>query len=396
MDNVNNIALTCTVTTDDTNSSTNWTLPTDTKIYYYEGVTYIAYYPYKEGISITPTQTTQDIVKSLVENNDLQPNENQNTTDGYASSDLMIATGSANASNILNVTLSLKFEHQFSLLIMTPQVGQTNLVPKTNSPNTDAGFTYRSNTKLYNVDPNAANVVFGNVTPLKMSDGSFRAIMKANTLQNLSVKYTTESNKQVFYNGSISITSGKYYTLEIKSPIPHETKVERPLKPGDFVFHGSSGIEIYPGDGALTNGKIPDYDQAVGIVVTCNPTRMTDEECNTKNWNHAYVIGFVTGDAHTWGRNQDEDFLDNCTTLNSAKDNMKGYTETNSLKDLTESFPIYGMTLVEQIRKNNPVPNGFANIRSDWFIPSVGQYYDLLNNLCGKAPDDFGTKTESS
>lgn len=398
VDNVNNIALTCTVTTDDTNSSTNWTLPTDTKIYYYEGVTYIAYYPYNENVTIDASITKEEIIKSLVDNSYLQPKDNQSATDGsdHAASDLMIATASAIIDKFANITLTLNFEHQFSLFVLKPQA--ISIFPPDNS-----GFTYCKSAYNYNIDPNVTDVsLFGTIKPLKMPNNSFRAIIKAETLdQNKSIAYNTigygNNSKSIFVDGSsIKLNKGQYYELEAKTPITSKDAEPRPLKPGDFVFHGKTGIEIYPGDGELTSGKIPYYSQAVGIVVTCDPNRMTDEVCNKKDWNHAYVIGFVTGDAHTWGRIQDEDFLDNCTTQNGAKDNMKGYTETNSLKNLAENFPIYQLTLVGQIRKNNPVPNGFADIRSDWFIPSVGQYYDLLNNLCGKAPDDFETKTESS
>lgn len=401
VDNIDNMELTYTVADD---GITRWSLPTESNIYYYEGVTYIAYSPHKEGITINPSQTTNDIVSSLVNNEHLQPATDQSTEADYAASDLMIATANADATVIEKVTLTLDFEHKFSLLILVPQVGR-NLVPNISSDE-KAGFTYRENAKLYFLDESATDVKLNNkVTPLQMPDGCYRAIMKPETLKELSVQYTVEENKQISYSGEISIISGQYYTLTVKSPIPNATPVERSLQPGDFVFHGESGIEIYPGDGKLTDGKIPDYNQAVGIVVTCAPSRMTDQKCNEAGWNHAYVIGLNKSSAyspnkiHTWCHNTEIDlpYLVNCTTENGA-DNMNGYLETDTI--INNKFAGYGLSLANfgahslslntYIRPNNRIPENLSKLRSDWFIPSVGQYYDLLKNLCvGDIDSDF-------
>ncbi|WP_455639511.1 fimbrillin family protein [Parabacteroides sp.] len=396
VDGINNMLLTCAVTTDAATTTTNWTLPADTKIYYYEGVTYIAYYPYNSGVSIEGVSelTKDNIVSSLVGNANLQPKDDQSTADNYAASDLMIATANANASDILKVTLSLEFKHQFSLLVMTPQVLCTNITEPAS-----AGFTYRGN-KSYIVDPNTNNVTLSDITPLKMSDGSYRAIMKPDVLKNLSVKYQTENSKSISYScaeNAISITSGQYYTLTVNSPVEYTESVVRPLRPGDFVFQNTTtpGIEIYPGDGELASGKIPDYQNAVGIVVTCDPSRMTDTQCNEKGWNHAYVIGFVTDPAaHSWGAYEDVAGLENYTT-ETCSTNMNGYSETKCLDTNYSKYVIIDYTM--GVIRSNKIPDNLATIRSDWFIPSVGQYYDLLENLCEISPANFsGTKTASS
>ena len=389
VDDVNNMKLTYTVAEDGT---TRWSLPTDSKIYYYEGVTYIAYSPYKERITINPSQSTSSIVSSLVDNENLQPTTDQSDATKYAASDLMIATASANAENIDKVTLTLNFEHQFSLLLMTPQVLYSNITEPTYTDGKTAGFTYRSSAKSYEVDPNANNITLSGITPLEI-DGSYRAIMKSEALKSLSVQYTTENQKLIYYNGNISISSGQYYVLAVNSPVEHDTELARPLRPGDFVFYGESGIEIYPGNGPLdATGRIPDYTNAVGIVVTCDPERLTDEECKKKGWNHAYVIGFVTDPSpHTWGSINDED-LGNYTTENLST-NMNGYSETTYLETVDAVIITYTLAVI----RNNKIPDNLVSVRSDWFIPSIGQYYDLLANLCGKSPASFtGGKTESS
>lgn len=151
VDNIDNMRLTYTVAEDGT---TRWSLPIDSKIYYYEGVTYIAYSPYKERITIDPLQTTNEIVSSLVNNEHLQPAVDQSDAANYAASDLMIAASVANATDIEKVTLTLNFKHQFSLLVMTPIIYTTSIYPPE-----DAGFTYCAVSKAGGVDSDAKNVV---------------------------------------------------------------------------------------------------------------------------------------------------------------------------------------------------------------------------------------------
>ncbi|WP_052724936.1 fimbrillin family protein [Parabacteroides sp. HGS0025] len=144
VDNIDNMRLTYTVAEDGT---TRWSLPIDSKIYYYEGVTYIAYPPYKERITIDPLQATNEIVSSLVNNEHLQPAADQSDAANYAASDLMIAASVANATDIEKVTLTLNFKHQFSLLVMTPIIYTTSIYPPE-----DAGFTYCAVSKAGGVD----------------------------------------------------------------------------------------------------------------------------------------------------------------------------------------------------------------------------------------------------
>ena len=63
-------------------------------------------------------------------------------------------------------------------------------------------------------------------------------------------------------------------------------------------------IEIHPGDGMLEeNGKIYDYQNAIGMVITCDSKKMTDVKCNENGWNHAYVMGFENLGTGRWGGN---------------------------------------------------------------------------------------------
>ena len=173
------------------------------------------------------------------------------------------------------------------------------------------------------------------------------------------------------------------------------TAVERALQPGDFVYQHNGKIEIYPVDGAVdAGGKIPDYANAVGIVMTCDPTRMTDAGCNAKGWNHAYVMGLAnisSGQKTLWMKNGHSLSTPYpyppVADMNTAETYMNGYAETETMLGKTplSDYPIFAA--LQQYRNDNAVPAGIN--RSPWFIPSIGQWFDVMITLCGKSPYDF-------
>ncbi|WP_455640734.1 fimbrillin family protein [Parabacteroides sp.] len=210
VDGINNTRLTYSETSGSTGT---WT-PADpnTILYYYAGVTYIAYYPYKNGITITPSQATNTIIASLVSNSSLQPLTDQSSADGslanYTASDLMIASGSpsADADNPAKQILNLNFTHQFALLVLKPQ-------------------TYSAATNTTSMDMNACDVILNSYTPCRMTDGSFRAIIvPGKTSAPITGEYktsdgiTTAANKTIVFSGNeSSFAAGYCYTLEVKS-----------------------------------------------------------------------------------------------------------------------------------------------------------------------------------
>ena len=392
VDNISNSKLTYDATTK------NWNPDASTSLYYYANVSYIAYYPYKDGITIDATKTTDEIIASLAANSKLQPGTNQATAADYTACDLMTASGQAapDSSNPDKQVLTLSFKHQFSLLVLVPRVFVECYAPA------DAGFVYRDNSKAPIADSDAKDVTLNGVTPRKMSDGSYRAIVNPTTSSStLNGSYKTTDDRTIDYKGneySTGFAGGNCYLLNVDSPLHGSGSVERALAPGDFVFHGSSDIEVYPGDGPLESGKIPDYSNAVGVVVTCDKSRMTDKDCNNKGWSHAYVMGLEnTGNSNIapWGVQNVDDPIDAVMRDNGAENNMNGYSETEIMleayKDNLESRAAFNE--INTYRTNNLVPAGLSSARSPWFVPSVGQWFDVMANLCEKSPKTFRNNT---
>ena len=390
-DAVNNIKLTYKKTGIDTGE---WIPPTGTSLYWNEGMDYIAYYPYKEGVTIDTGKTIDEIMISLVDNEKLKPGADQSGSDEYTACDLMTAVG-----KISEETLTFEFEHRFALLILKPQAHFKYVPPA------DAVFTYRNNGTLSDltVDVTAKNVKLNNVTPCKMDDGSFRAIvLPTKTATAIAGSYSitdvstsgTSTDKTLTYSftPSTAFTAGCCYTLEVKSPLSAIEKT-RELTPGDFVFFTANNkIEIFPGAGVFEGNTIPDYKDAAGMVITCDPEKMTDPECNKKGWTHAYVMGLENIGAAKWGDKVDEPDIPNMTTNDLLENNMNGYSETqvilNAHDDTQLKNTYKAFFKIKDYRTKNKIPND-ENICSPWFMPSIGQWFDLLINIGGKSPRTF-------
>lgn len=365
-------------------------------LYWYSGVSYIAYYPYKENIAIDPSLSTDDITASLAKNEKLQPAKDQSSVQEYAASDLMIATGTPDTSNPSQIVLNLQFKHQFTLLVVHPQAYIGCYAPK------DAGFVYHQESRILDTDSLARSVSLNGVTPCQVDSMRYCAIVLPQENSKISGNYTTthgisNERKKINYSGSSTAFSpGKCYTLKVISPIPGRGSTERKLYPGDFVFQNETEkrIEVHPGNSSLDeNGKIYDYQNAIGMVITCSPDRMTDSECNAEGWNHAYVMGLKNLGVALWGvNNQMAEDIPAMTQYDKIEDNMNGFSETRQLLLGKAGLATnYVSTTIASQRKKEAVPEGIK--RSPWFLPSIGQWFDMLANIGGRSPRDFGDNT---
>ena len=394
IDGVNNMKFTYQAATADVEA--RWTPPAGSQIYYYAGATYIAYFPYTNGVTIDPSQSNADIIVSLSNNALLQPTADQSTAASYAASDLMTASGTpVTGSSDAETILTLNFTHSYCQLTVVPRIAKGCIAP------VGGGFTYRAGSKAPVPDVNVRDVVINGVPAYRVTaDESYRVIVKPTSASSqMQGSYTSEEAAMVFTSDVYAdgFAAGNSYRVNSDSPFAVEGQDgTRPLAPGDFVFHGTNGIEVYPGNGVLEGGKIPGYTQAIGIVVTCDKSRMTDKACSDNSWNHAYVMGLEDcGSELNWGPSwsSDEDVLPNMTRANGAENDMNGYAETEAMLAERASKGDLGnydtFKAINDYRTSNPVPSDLSDKRSPWFIPSVGQWFDVMANLCGRSPKTF-------
>lgn len=394
-DAINNMKLTYSVI----DGIGNWTPPTNTMLYWYdgEGVRYIAYYPYKEGISIDSSRSDEEIIKSLAADPLLQPQKDQSDAEKYTASDLMTAIGTlaVDESDSYKKILSFSFKHQFTLLVLKPQVHVGCFAPA------NAGFEYRNLSTAPAADYNAKNVMMNDVKACRMDDGSYRAIVLPKDADQINGSYVTTdvripTDKTVKYSGSTtSFVAGNSYTLKVNSLLPGDGSTTRELAPGDFVFYGTNGIEVYPGDGLLeADGKIPGCDEAVGMVITCDPDKLTDPECKKRGWNHAYVMGLDNIGDGKWGVYGINEPIQEMPKSAVIEKYMNGYSDTEAIlgNHINDIDNYSAFKLIMDYRGTKSAPN-YINC-SPWFIPSIGQWFDMLVNICGRSPREFRDPTD--
>lgn len=75
---------------------------------------------------------------------------------------------------------------------------------------------------------------------------------------------------------------------------------------------------------------------------------------------------------------------------------MNGYSETlqmlaNHEGDASFVSDCRAFYLVKTYNNSNKVPDGIE--RSPWFLPSIGQWFDMLVNICGRSPENFQHNT---
>ena len=402
MDNIDNAKLVYNM------SSGSWNPVGNGTLYWYDGVSYVAYYPYRKNITIDLSKGMDGAIASLTGNEKLQPAKDQSTTEKHIVSDLLVATGVPAIDNSSGIILNLLFQHQFALLVLQPQVYVGCFAPE------KAGFVYHRESRVLGTDSAAINVSLNGITPYQIDSLKYCAIVPPQANARVTGNYMTtdgrdDTNIKINYSGSsISFTSGKCYTLKVISPVPGKGSIERKLYPGDFVFQNEidKRIEVHPGNGKLEeDGKIYDYENAIGMVITCDPERMTDERCNKKEWNHAYVMMLDSLKEGNWGPmdliEADIDTISIADVkskhdFSRIKNNMNGYSETlqmlaNHEGDASFVSDCRAFYLVKTYNNSNKVPDGIE--RSPWFLPSIGQWFDVLVNICGESPENFRHNT---
>ena len=218
-------------------SNDSWDPAENSKtLYWCDGVSYVAYYPYRKNITIDVSKGTDGVVASLTGNEKLQPAKDQSTKEKHTVSDLLIAIGVPATGNSSGIILSLQFQHQFTLLVLQPQAYVSCFAPE------NAGFVYHQESRILGTDSAAINVNLNGITPYQIDSLKYCAIVPPQENARIAGNYMTangrnNTNTKINYSGSsINFVSGKCYTLKVISPVPGKGSTERKLYPGDFVF----------------------------------------------------------------------------------------------------------------------------------------------------------------
>ena len=336
----------------------------DTRVLYSydDDLTYVAYYPYREGITIKQ-DLTYKIFEDLANNAKLQPAADQSTPAAYTGSDLMaaVAKPTVDPANANKKVLTLEFEHLHALLVLKPRGLINYLAPA------GAGFEYSD--KVWGVDVTAKDVVINSTKALPMSDGTFRAILKAGVSAStvLTGSYKTKNDKVVLYTNTLAagvFTAGKCYTQQVEASVLTGDPINRELQVGDYFC---SNGKIFPADSPVGSEDI------IGIVFHVGPgpgdAISNYADTNISEDIHGYVMALT--DAYPsdtdkkWGRRQVYFGTGQTTQFDGY---TKKYAEqTNGLCQAAAE--------IRNFRTAVPVPSTASN----WYMPSYAQLQTIWN-----------------
>lgn len=395
-DGINNTRLTYTPSsaghTPPAGALGSWTPPAGTDLAYNPDATYIAYYPYKAGITIDLTKSKEEIIASFADNPALQPGTDQSTAGKYAASDLMTASGKPTVAPTGEMVLSLKFTHSYTLLVVMPQLK----LPKYVAPNNK--FKYHKDVTLETADLEASEVMILGVKAYKFSDGNFRAIVKPSAIVdgNVNGNYITHGAK-IEYGGVTSqngVPGGSYFTCTVNATLPStQGATTRALQVGDFLFKDGS---IWPGglDGAGDPAPPKtSKDGSMGVVFWVGDPTATDpklKEDYPHCTNGLVLYKAVGGGNGKWSEStssidywlksslKPNDF--NAPAI-TATDVCQGYSNTKSMEKFITSSNINGIRELNilTVLNNSNAPNNVVSRASKWYIPSMAEAKLIIN-----------------
>lgn len=377
----------------------DWT-GNDNKVYYYKNTAYVAYSPYDEKLNITDVTGIEDLqvkIKNYFTEKLEAAGNDQSVV--YPSLDLMLASAEPSDGGDANTkSLSFNFKHQFALVeIEVPVKAYLDEAKNfTYAEPFDKAFRLSDFDEALAMYPLSVKTV-GVAGPEGKAYSLFRFLVKPNTNYILSGEliYTapiTLSEKNV------DLEVGKYMKYKINAEGAVSSYTKRAIAVGDYYYADGS---IYPGptaqqivnNGSKENATVtldnytPFKEGCIGIIFS-TVTSVTDTE---KGWTKGYVMALKNTKAENtvWANTKgiDETFLDNIavdnadrfTTLIADKD---GYIKTMAMINSENGYTVTSRpAFFEAV--NYSVQYTTPELSSGWFLPSIGQLVDIMNNLGG-------------
>lgn len=377
----------------------DWT-GNDNKVYYYKNTAYVAYSPYDEKLNITDVTGIEDLQVKIKNyfTEKLEAAGNDQSV-AYPSLDLMLASAEPSDGGDANTkSLSFNFKHQFALVeIEVPVKAYLDEAKNfTYAEPFDKAFRLSDFDEALAMYPLSVKTV-GEAGPEGKAYSLFRFLVKPNTNYILSGEliYTapiTLSEKNV------DLEVGKYMKYKINAEGAVSSYTKRAIAVGDYYYADGS---IYLGptaqqivnNGSKENATVtldnytPFKEGCIGIIFS-TVTSVTDTE---KGWTKGYVMALKNTKAENtvWANTKgiDETFLDNIavdnadrfTTLIADKD---GYIKTMAMINSENGYTVTSRpAFFEAV--NYSVQYTTPELSSGWFLPSIGQLVDIMNNLGG-------------
>jgi len=336
----------------------NWTgVPLSHK----QGDEYIVYYPY------TPVESREELETYIAS---FEPRPNQATYEDYTKSDLMKGEGL-----VSGTTLSANLEHQMTLVVIEVPLGKC-------ATTKDGRVKYHPATTVLGAP--AFSWEEGRMPYQTSDDRILRYLVKPGADFSLKGSYPYYIGTRKFdiaVDASDAVAQHYlFYTLDegVEPPGSRDVQV------GDYYMSDGS---VLPGDAS----SVP--ENCIGIVFQISAERISADE-TAQGWTHGYVMALTNaakdtkwGKAATEGSGENSPFVEHASTYKGMYEEIEGYAKTKYMVDTYGSendfqgvngtfyqVTQYGETAATAQYK---APAG----TSGWYLPSIGQWWDILENL---------------
>lgn len=361
-------------------------------LYHYEDADYIAYFPYDEALTTADIKSETDIVTYF----DTKFTENQTSEASYYACDLMMAKVEAKD---VKESITFNFSHMRSMLEFVIPTYTYKVSDEENA------YTYSA--------PLGLTLTIGenDYCPRSMGNGTYRCIVKP-TAENATISFSgrfTDAmlNKPVSFDKSgITLAANGCISYNVSyEGYDSDYTSTRLIAVGDYYYSDGS---ICPKEFAT----IPTAG-CIGVIFSTTTNSETAKDGKT-TCSHGYVLSLynATGnsgdnlgawDYKLWQTNpadlSDLGLTETAYTTNGAVNetlmsDKKGLEYTgiimNSIVAVNDSKNYYLKQALESYGAVGNSTEQFAapEFSSGWFVPSVGQYMDLIINLGGDTDFD--------
>ncbi|WP_308755562.1 fimbrillin family protein [uncultured Bacteroides sp.] len=366
----------------------------DGTIYNYTGATYFAYSPYDKDFSNQLVLEEQDIIDLVMEK--VKATVDQSNIETYNSLDLMTAIGVKEGNNI-----TFNFEHKMSMIELAIPVAKFRTMDNAGDA---ACFHYTAPVEvaleLFSGDTPGTNAATPKLCSL--GGGLYRYILTPGS--NISAKgtlyyrYDDSGSQKIpveFTTGeSGELVAGSYKGWNVSYDGVASEEVVRPIEVGDYYYADGSIFPVnYNGF-----GENPLKDGCIGIIFSTE----TSEADKENGWNNGYVMALTDTDdnsnisnGYKWASSNDQ--ITNLELHTGSKesgtsffqgliDYMDGYTDTQNIIAYIDAQG-KDYSAFEQLanyKQACPVPDA----TSGWYMPSIGQFAAVINNLGAPGEND--------
>ena len=367
-----------------------------TALYYDNKATaYVAYFPYSpeaDGI------TGADIPAALKAK--FPPRYDQRTEDAYRASDLLVWSNGTGSVPLKK--LEIKFTHAYSSLSLSPSI-------KCKIDGKETSYTTSS------VDDVSFTIGTEPLLPYRADDGSYRIIVSPQTTD---ARWFC-SYKAKTYGGTMPETALAANIRHTLAPTLKDIGAYTfaNAQVGDFYCKNDKNEGyLIPGDASLTKAQ---QDACIGIVYSTDVNRIgtaATQALKKKGVNtpHGLVMALTNAsEGCRWGEyGKDENsggadgepFKANTDQLQKQYNNVDGYAETHWIIDtygrdgntaLKNTYTAFYHASRYGTAESSTGKYAAPEKTTGWFLPSMGQWWDILSNLGGIDLTSYQNKTYS-